>query len=269
MSSIKINSNEKLIFAFSFLSFLISFVLIRLSGFSSSTVVNMENYMIRSIILQTSGSTLGAIYLFLSPFYTIILSLCFFVLGISILCYYGYSNKDSDTGKILGIVSGIFALILFPTIAGAFIALSVFVCCVYSTKLSNAYSKELKKWVFFRVGSNTTGRILFVTNIIIVVGIFTAILANQQIYAVSFRQDLTATMKSLAIALPGASAIPSDVLNERIASTVNSSQLIKSYIIWLPATTAFTVWVILEFLRNILLANIGGVFTYIMLRRNK
>ena len=267
--SIRMDKEGKFVFSSSFLSFLVSFLLIRYSGFSLSSIVNLENYFIKSLVLQTAASTFGVLYAFLSPFYLLFLGLIFFVLGISVLSYHGYTKNSQEPGKLAGIVSAVFALLLFPTLMGLFIAISVFVCCLYSPKLSSAYSKELKRWVFFRTGSNTTGRVLFVVNIIIFIGIFLTVLINQQTYATQFRQDITDSMKSIAIALPGASSIPSDILNQRIESAVQTSPLINSYIIWLPVTAAFMAWVVLEFLRNVLLSNIGGVFTYIMLRKSK
>ncbi len=269
MSIIKMDKTEKIVFSVSFLSFLTSLLLVRLSGFSSSSIVNLENYIVRNLILQTSANTFAALYAFLSPFNMVFLALVFFVFGISVLSYYGYKKNDSELGKLLGIVSAVFSLLLFPTIMGAFIAVSIIFTCIYSPKLSNTYSKELKKWVFFRTGSNTAGRTLFIVNIVIVAGVFVAVLVNQQAYAASFRQDITESMKSIALTLPGASAIPSQLLDERLTSAVQTSPMINSYIVWLPVTTAFTTWVVLEFLRNILLANIGGIFTYIMLRRNE
>ena len=267
MSTIKMDKNEKAIFSISFLSFLTSLLLVRMSGFSSSSMVNLENYIVRSLTLQTSTNTFSTVYTFLSPFNMIFLALVFFVLGISILSYYGYKKNNEDLGKLLGIVSAVFTLILFPTIMGVFIAISIIFCCIYSPKLSSMYSKELEKWVFFRTGSNTTGKILFIVNIIILIGVFVTVSANQQAYEASFSQDITESMRAIALRLPGASSIPSQTLDERLASAVQSSPLINSYIVWLPVTTAFTIWVILEFLRIILLANIGGIFTYIMLKR--
>lgn len=266
MSITNMDKKEKSVTSFSFLSFLLSFLLIRFSGFSLSSIVNMENYFIKSIALQTSSNTFAVLYAFLSPFYIVFLGLIFFVLGVSTLSYYGYKKINQRAVSLLGVISALFALLLFPTLIGAFIAGSVLFCCLYASKLSNTYSKELKKWVFFRTGSNTVGKVLFVVNIIIFVGIFVAVITNQQAYAASFRQDITDSMKSIALALPGASSIPSETLNQRIESAVQTSPLINSYITWLPVTTAFMAWVILEFLRNVLLSNIGGVFTYIMLR---
>ncbi len=267
MSIIRMDRNEKFVFSFSFASFLASFLLIRLSGFSSSSIVNLENYIIRSLVLQTSPNTFGALYRFLSPFYILFLGLVLFVLGISILGYYGYRKSGQGLGRLLGIVSALSALLIFPTLMGAFIAVSVMFCCIYAPRLSNAYSRELKKWIFFRTGSNTVGRTLFVVNIVITLGVFATVLANQQAYAASFRQDVTDSMKSIALAMPGASSIPQEVLDERIVSSAQSSPLINSYITWLPVTSAFTTWVVLEFLKNIILANVGGVFTYLMLKK--
>src|SRR3989338_684071 len=257
----KLNENkEKLVFSFSFTSFLASLILLRLSGFSSSTIVNLENYVIKSIMLSSSD-TFTALYTFLRPFFLVFFALIFLVLAVSILSYYG-CRRDDTVGRNVGIISMIFTLVLF-------LAVAIFFCSFYSTKLSSAYSKELKKWVAFRIGSNTVGKVLFVTNILIVIGVFLSVLLSQQAYAASFRQDITATMKSIAVALPGASGIHSEVLNGRIDEAVQTSPIFASYITWLPVTSALTTWIVLEFLRNVVLANIGGLFTYLMLRRSK
>ena len=264
----KFNEDKgKLVFSFSFASFLASLILLRLSGFSSSTIVNLENYVIKSIMLSSSD-TFTALYTFLRPFFLVFLALIFLVLAVSILSYYG-CRRDDTMGRNVGIISMIFTLVLFPAVAGIFLAVAVFFCSFYSTKLSSAYSKELKKWVAFRIGSNTVGKVLFIFNILIVIGVFLSVLASQNVYATSFRQDITETMRSVAVALPGASAIPSEVLNERIETAVQTSPIFASYITWLPVTSALTTWIVLEFLRNVVLANIGGLFTYLMLRRSK
>lgn len=266
----KLNSLDKDIIIAAFTSFLVSFLMLRLSGFSASTMVNSQNYIVKTMILSTSGmTTLDALSTALKPFTVVLISLIFFVLAISLMSFYGYKNNNRRVGTIIGLLSAAAAIILFETIWGAFLAVAVFVCSFYSAQFSNTYAKELKRWVFFRVGSNTTGKILFITNIIIAFGLFFAVLQSQTTYETMFRQDLTDSMKSIVLAMPGASLLPQDTLNQKIESAISSSPLFPSYIRWLPVMTAFGAWVVLEFLRNVILANLSGVFTFILLKKSE
>ena len=252
------------------LCLVVSLLLLRLSQFSASAMVNFENYIIKTMILSTANmNTAGAIFTLISPFILVFISLLFFVLSLSILSYHGYRHNDNKVGKLSGIAGAVAAVVLFQTIWGAFLAAAVFLVCFYSAQFSNMYGKELKRWVFFRTGSHTVGKMLLAANIIIAVGLFFAVLSSQSLYEASFRHELTDSMKSIAASLPGASSIPSDVLDKRIESVIASSSLFTAYIRWLPVTIAFSAWVLLEVLRNIILSHAGGLFTYLMLKRSE
>lgn len=261
-----LGKTEKLIFSSAILSFLVSLLLLRLSNFSASSVVNFQNYIIKNMILQ-SGNTLSALYLAFRPFLLVLVSMVFFSLAVSILSYYGCREDGKTVGKYTGLVAALFSVIIFPSIWGAFLAAAVFTVSYYAPQFSDMYSKEIKKWPAFRIGSKTAGKMLMVANIILVLGLFFAVLSSQAAYEAAFKKDLTESMKSLALSLPGASQIPSSTLEQRIESAIASSPLFTSYIIWLPVTTAVSAWFILEILRNLLLANISGLFTYFMLRK--
>lgn len=260
---------EKKTFAGTSISFIFFLIFLRLSGFSASTIVNLYNQIIKSVILTANTNTVAALLSVSKPFGLVLLSMIFFVLGLSFLAAYGSRNDGKNVGKLSGIVGAIFALIFFPSLVGIFLAASMFACSVYSTRFSGMYSKELKKWVSFRIGSNTTGKMLMFANVIIAIGLFVTVLSNQAAYEASFKQDLKDSLRSLALSLPGAAALPQDVLNQRIdsaAASITGSKFFSTYIIWLPVTTAFTAWIILEVLRNFILSNISGIFTYIMLK---
>jgi hypothetical protein len=55
-------------------------------------------------------------------------------------------------------------------------------------------------------------------------------------------------------------------LKEKIETSVDESPIFNAYIRWLPAISAFTIWVLLEFLRGLIFSNIGGAFTTGLLR---
>lgn len=266
----KLNRREQAVVVSASLSFLVSFLMLRLSGFSASVLVNLQNYIIKTMILNTSGmSTLSALAFAAKPFVSAFVALVFLALGISILSAYGYSGSERKIGKISGIAGALFAIALFPSIWGAFLAAAVLLCSFFAVQFANTYGKEVKRWTKFRVGSNTAGKMFFILNIIIAVGLFFAVLHSQPLYEVSFKGELLDSMKSIALYLPGASSIPPAVLSQKIESAVSSSPLFGAYIRWLPASTAFSAWVILEMLRNIILANLSGLFTFAILRKSK
>jgi hypothetical protein len=55
-------------------------------------------------------------------------------------------------------------------------------------------------------------------------------------------------------------------LKKQIENTINDSPIFNAYINWLPATSAFSIWVLLEFLRGLVFSNIGGLFSSGILR---
>src|SRR3989338_488374 len=266
----KLSSRDKAVVIGTLTSFLVSFLVLRLSGFSASTMVNSQNYIVKTMILSTTGmTTLGALYTALKPFTYVFISLVFFTLAISILSYYGCKNYNKRVGIIAGLLSAACAVIIFETLWGAFLALAVFLCGYYAPQFSNTYSKELKRWVFFRTGSNTAGKVMFIANILISLGLFFAVLQSQATYETMFRQDLTDYMKSIVMSTPGASLLPQDTINQKINTAISSSTLFQAYIRWLPVMTAFGAWVVFEFLRNVVLANLSGVFTFILLKKSE
>ncbi|MFA4820121.1 MAG: hypothetical protein WC613_04145 [Candidatus Aenigmatarchaeota archaeon] len=266
----KLSSRDKAVIIGTFTSFLVSFLVLRLSSFSASTMVNSQNYIVKTMILSTTGmTTLDALSTALKPFTYVFISLIFFVLAISLMSFYGYKNDNKKVGVLAGLLSAACAVIIFETLWGAFLAIAVFLCCYYSPQFSNTYAKELKRWVFFRTGSNTAGKVMFMANIVISLGLFFSVLQSQAAYEVAFRHDLTDSMKSIVLSTPGASLLPQDTLNQKIDTAISSSTLFQSYIRWLPVMTAFGAWVVLEFLRNVVLANLSGVFTFILLKKSE
>ncbi len=261
----KLNMKEMTVTISSLAVFITSFLILKISEFSVLSLVNLQNYFIQSMIINTAGmGTLEALRFTIQPFLLVLLSMILFVAGLSIIAAHGF-RKDFS-GWIIGLVSAIIVIVLFQSIAGGFFALAVFLAIVMTPKISAVYGKELKRWVFLRVGTTTIGRILKIANIVIAVGILLSVLSAQAFYENSFRTELTDSMKTIALSIPGAELLPEDLLMEQIESVVDDSPLFSAYSRWLPVSTAAGAWIILEFLRSLLLANIGGLFTYVFLK---
>ena len=244
-------------------SYFFSFVLLRISGFSASSIVNSQNYILKSAVLSTTGmSTIQAVYFVAKPFLPVVASLIIFALGIAFVIHW-FSEKS----WIPAAGGAIIAFGFFPSIWGAFLAAAVFVSAYYAGLLGSAYSKEIRRWVGFRTGSRAAGRALLVFNIMVAVGLFFAVISAQASYEASFRHDLVDSMGLVAMAVPGASSMPPGALDEKINSAIASSPLFTAYIRWLPVTSAFSAWVMLEVLRNLLLANASGLFTWALKRK--
>ena len=262
MRHMALNNNEKKAVLLASSSFIVSLLFLKFSGFSVSSIVNFYNHIIKSVIFSASTNTVSAIGLFLGPFVFVFASLVFLALAISFLASFG----TQKAGNISGVAGGIAAIVLFPSIAGAFLAVAIFFCS-FAPRFSSMYSREMKKWVMFRTGSNTAGKVLLVFNVLVAAGIFSSVLAYQADYEASFKNEMRESVKTLALSLPGASGMSPEMLNERVEYTTNSltnSEFFGAYIIWLPVSAAFTAWVVLEFLRNLVLANIAGLFTRLM-----
>ena len=263
---------EKIIVLSASLSLLVSMLFLKFSGFSVSSIVNFYNHIIKSIIFSANTDTLAALRLLLGPFVFVATSLVFFTLAMSLMAYHGSKSERKYAGSLSGIAGALISIILFPTIAGVFLALAFLICSFYAVRFSNMYAKELKKWVRFRIGSNTVGKVFLIANIIIALGVFSSVLLQQSQYESSFKQEIKESVRSLALSLPGASTAPPEVLNQRIestASSLTSSKFFSAYIIWLPISAGFTTWIVLEFLRNLIFANLGGLFTYSLSKVSK
>lgn len=243
------------------------------SRFSVGSIVDLQNHILKTILLQTGETnTIGAIVMLLKPFTWVFVSLVFFVLGFAFLNSYGFFSTEKRIGFICGITGAILTLVLLNvSIASIFLAVALIIGSVYIIPLSNTYAKELKKWVLFRTGSHSISKILLITNILIATGIFLAIFSNLPVYEDSFKEDITESMTTVALAsIPKTQVFLSDQsrmqeledqVREQVEKSVDESPIFNSYIRWLPATSAFTIWVLLEFLRGLILSNIGGAFS--------
>lgn len=241
--------------------FVLSAVTIKLSGFSTDSVVNIQNTMLRNMFIQTQG-TLESVGILLAPFFPIFLSLVFLSLAFDVLTSYGFYKNDSRTGAIAGIIGALVYIVMFGfTITSAAFAVGVFVASYYIVPLSNTYGQELKKWVRYRTGSNSVGNALFVFNIILALGIFIAVMANLALYQESFKQDFS---ESIMAAVGDVQGID---VSAQIERALDESPLFASYFRWLPVFTGFGVWIVLEFLRSVILSNISGAAARFIIRK--
>ncbi len=262
---VKLKRTDMIFGAAAFASFLVSFLLIKFSGFSSSSIINIQSYFLRAILTQTTGTgTLDAIGLVFQPFLLLFVAIIFYVLGLSVLAAHGYYSDDI-AGKFTGIPSAIAALVLFQSMWGAFLAASVLVSCIFSGSLANAYKKELKRWVTFRVGSHTIGKMFLLLAIFMSVGIFAVVMSQQASYSSLFKKELVDITKSIALSVPGAEIIPEDILNSQIEQLVQASPIFESYVRWMPVMTALAVWFTLQFLA-LFATLLGGAFTYAIIK---
>lgn len=255
-----LESKEKIALAASAIAFLVSAAAIKINGFSTNSVVNIQNTILRNMFLQ-SQSTLGAISLVVLPFIAILLALVFLTVALAVLAAYGYYSSETRIGAVAGAIGAIiYIAVLGVSITSAAFAIGVFLVSYYVVPLSSTYGRELKRWVRYRTGSNAVGKALFVLNIIIAAGVFVAVLANLAAYQESFRQDFTQSLVAAVGNAPGVN------IEERVAAALNQAPLFQSYFRWLPVLTALGAWIILEFLRSIVLSNIAGAATHFMIR---
>ena len=257
-------NNDIVYAAASFACLLLSLLLLKLSSFSASSMVNFQNYIIKTGIASTTGmSTLSALYYFLGPFYMVFAGLVLFAVSVSIIAAYSF-NRDNKIGIFTGIISAAAAVAVFQSLWSIFIGVGLFAAFFTASKMAPVYRDEIKKWRDFRSGSKTISRALFFMNILVVLGVFFAVLSAQSAYAVSFRSEMADVMKLVMNGIPG---VPSIALDHAVDQAINSSEIFNSYIRWLPVTTALGALFLLELLRNIFLSNIAGLVTFLMSRK--
>jgi len=192
-----------------------------------------------------------------------LVSIFFFILGLSFLSVGGYYNDNNKIGFVSLVILPF--IILRFSIMQIFLLLGVVISSLFIISLANTYGQELKKWKYFRVGSNSVGKALFVFNIIIAVGVFVVISSNLSFYQDQFRNTFVETFVA-SIPLPeNASEADLERAREQIPSLLESIPLFGTIVEFLAPFTAFTVWITLEVIKQFgsLLA---GVITSILIR---
>jgi len=265
---------ELVIITGSIISFLLFSILLKASGISVDSIVNMQNHFMRLAIIQTTGlSVIQSTLFMISYVLNIFLALMLLTLGFAFLTVYGFFKGDNKEKNLkVGLASGAIGSIMLLFILGfsfisIFLAVALIICCIYIIPLANAYGNELKRWVFFRVGAHSINKVLLIVNVLLVLGIFFSVLFNINFYQESFKHGVTSLIKEMTIG--SVSSPVGEVFESELNSTVENVPLIEAYMRWLPVLTAFGVWIVLEFLRGLVLSNIGGLFTSLMIRIEK
>jgi hypothetical protein len=255
---------EKIAVFGSLFSFIVFVFLLKQSGVSVGSIVNIQNSFLRSFL---GGS--GAFDFIIQTFLSAIVAVLLLVLSLAFLSSYGYFEANKKLGMIVGIIEAAILLVFFPSLAGIFIALSLLLISPYIILLANTYGKELKRWINFRVGSNSIGKVFLIFNLFVALAVFLAVYANASFYQQSFREQLTELISQSVeneVQSGVGGFVTEDAIQQQAEQVVQSSPIFAAYFRWLPVLSALSVWVILEFLRNLLLSNVGGIFTSVLIK---
>lgn len=229
------------------------------SGVSVAYIVNFNNHLLRQAAVSTAGmSTYQALSFVAGSFFLLFLAFLMFAAGLALASSYYTRKQDS---WLIPAGSGSFSALVFLGFSAmtlllcAAIAASVFIV----SKQSSMYFSELKHWKLFRTGSRSVSNALLVFNVIVAAGILVS--SNTDFYRAGFRNDLAATMTEAALA----GTENRELVEQKVRQAVEDSEVISSYVRWLPVIAAVQAWFALELLR-LLLSNAAGVLTYFLLR---
>lgn len=265
----KANKSEKITVIGAIMSFAISAAFMKFSGFSVVSLVNLSNSLVEKMLVQSAGlNTLGAMSMLAGHFLNVIIAIVFLTLAFSFLASYGFYEDRKKTGIVLSLIGGvIFFFFLGFTLASMVIAAGVVLAGCSVVPLASNYGRELKKWVRFRVGTNSVSRAQFIFNLMVALAVFVAVMSNLAFYQGEFRADLRSSISAaVKPSLPAGADMKSvDALIDKQITALVASPLFSSYISWLPVITAFTVWAILELLR-LFTPFLAGAFTSVIIR---
>ena len=196
-------------------------------------------------------------------------ALLLITIGCAFLTTLGYDADKRKLGLFAGVVGAAAALVLFHfTLLSLMIALALLLLSMYVVVISNVYAKELKKWVFFRTGTHAISKALLIFNILVALGVVFTVAAALPAYQQGAR---SAFVDALVESIPGVDPAPglereTAQVRNYIASTVDNIPLFSAYLRWLPLLAGLSIFVVLEFLRALVFANVGGVCTTLFLR---
>lgn len=271
-----IKQKEIITIAGSVFCFLLSFLLIRNSGISIDYITSFQSQLMKFIMIGSADMTLEAsLFVFIASFLGMFTAFIPFTAGFAFLSSYGFLNNKRFIGLAASLVSSVFMLILFGfSILSIFLVIAMIISCTFIIPLANTYGKELKRWVLFRTGSHSISTALMIINIFAGIGVFLAVSANMGYYAESIKADFSSTMEEVTLAefsslgelTEEQQMLLNDQIKQRTEEFFADSLLIRSLIKFLPVTTAFSAWAFLELLRMLLIPNIGGIMTYLMIR---
>jgi len=260
-------------------SFIIFAILLALSNLSTDSFVNMQSYLIKSMLAGSAENTLSAFFNLISPLFILFFAVLFLVLGFVFVSSFGVYETKRNTGLIIGIIGMTAVIVMLRfSILSIFLGIAILCSVFLIMNISNTYFKELKRWKFFRTGSHSIAKALIVINILVALGIFIAISINLSAYQQSFRKEMSSTIGDMVVnEMSGFSAVPENMrsaMTEQIRAQIENevipnSPLFNAYIIWLPILTALSVWVILEFTRTLIYSNLAGAFSVVLIRMNE
>jgi hypothetical protein len=229
--------------------FAIFAVIIKISGFSVATLASMQTKMLN--VFFSGSSVMSSVASLLSPFYGVFAGLVFLTLGFSFLSSYGFFSTRSRMPYISPFIGSAAVLMLLgASIMGIFISVAMIVSSFYIIPLSNTYGKEFKRWVFFRTGSNSTGKVLMILNIIIFAAVLLSALSAAQAYQEEFKKGIADSLVMLApdAQLPDEfrDVVNKEIIEEQakkvIRETVDSSPVVASMARWLPILISISAW---------------------------
>lgn len=260
---------EKITVIGALLSFAISAVFVKFSGFTVSSLINLQNSVLKKALIDSSGlNTFGSVSVLFWYFFNIIVATAFLTLAFAFLASYGFYENRKKFGLVLSLIGGIvFFFFLGFTPASLIVAAGVALAGYSVIPLSNNYGQEFKKWIHFRVGSNSISRAHFIFNLFIAIAVFVAVLSSLAVYQAEFKSDLKQTI--VQVVSPG---LPKEIDQKTLDTLVDqqvekflASPIFSGYFRWLPVVSAFAIWAILEIAR-IFLPYLAGVFTAILIK---
>jgi Zn-dependent protease len=249
------------------------------TGINLNYIVNFQNHFIKFMMIGTSKMTMeSALFLAVSSFISILIALVLLVAGFAILSSYGFLENNRMVGLIAALISSLGLLVIFGfSIISVFVSLGLIIACMFIIPLANTYGKELKRWILFRSGSHSISTVLLIFNLIVSLGIFLAISANADYYQNSMKADLLATMEEVTLSeISNSGNIPEaqletlkDQIKQKTYDLFSNSLVMQSLVKFLPLTIAFSAWAFLELLRMLILPNVGGIITYVLIKINR
>ncbi|KKW40303.1 MAG: hypothetical protein UY87_C0025G0002 [Candidatus Peribacteria bacterium GW2011_GWC2_54_8] len=198
-------------------SFFLFVFLIKASDMNLDRLVILQNQFMKVLF----GSQPE--FLSLSLILQLLLAMIFLTLSLAFLASYGAKKDKYQVGLVAAIISSIGLIAAIPTMLSLFIAAAVLVAFPFTVSASNTYYSELKKWKFFRIGSNAAGKALLIINLIVGLGILIAISLNSVHYTEIFKADIRETITSATLNTVG---IDSPLVREQVERVCASENIL-------------------------------------------
>lgn len=213
-------------------------------------------------------------------------------LSISVLSVFGAKfGENRKLGLVSTIVPSFIGLIILGiSFLSVMLFLGIVISGLLSTGLSEMYSKELKKWKNYRIGSNAAKKCFFILNILILVGVFLTIIYNTSYYEEGLKSKTKEVVLGFMPEMSGQTSLPKEfeslppsqkqLIEEEYNKSLKEQQsLINSKIDEMFSSKNFTglmyfslftipfiIFGVLEFLRSVVFSPIAGLVTKISLK---